>query len=69
MKIGDILIIEEDNMERLKWSLARVIKLFYGEDGCREVSTVENEGQHSPQTCCKTMCIRRDNVNNIFCEL
>ena len=48
MKIGDILIIEEDNIKRLKWSLARVIKLFYGEGGCREVSTVENEGQHSP---------------------
>ena len=33
MKIGDIVTIEEDNIERLKWSLARVIKLFYGKDG------------------------------------
>ena len=33
MKIGDIVIIEEDNIERSKWPLARVIKLFYGKDG------------------------------------
>ena len=33
MKIGDIIIIEEDNIERLKWFLAQVIKLFYGKDG------------------------------------
>ena len=33
MKIGDIVIFEEDNIERSKWSLARVIKLFYGKDG------------------------------------
>ena len=36
---------------------------------CREVSTVENEEQHTPQAHCQTMCIRRGNVNNIFCEL
>ena len=51
MKIGDIVTIEEDDIERSKWSLARVIKLFYGKDG--EVSTVENKGQHNPQACCK----------------
>ena len=35
-----------------------------------EVSTVENEGQHTPQTCCQTMCVRRGNVNEIFfCEI
>ena len=33
MKIGDIVIIEEDNIERSKRPLARVIKLFYGKDG------------------------------------
>ena len=33
MKIADIVIIEEDNTERSKWPLARVIKLFYGKDG------------------------------------
>ena len=33
MKIADIVIIEEDNVERSKWPLARVIKLFYGKDG------------------------------------
>ena len=36
---------------------------------CCEVSTVENEEQHTPQAHCQTMCIRRGNVNNIFCEL
>ena len=34
---------------------------------CLEVCTVENEGQLTPQACCQTMCIRRGNVNNIFC--
>ena len=34
---------------------------------CREVSTVENEGQHTLHACCQTMCIRRGNVKNIFC--
>ena len=33
MKIEDIVIIGKDNIKRLKWSLARVIKLFYGKDG------------------------------------
>ena len=33
MKIGDIVLIEEDNIKRSKWPLARVIKLFYGKDG------------------------------------
>ena len=33
MKIGDIVIFEEDNTERLKWPLGQVIKLFYGKDG------------------------------------
>ena len=32
MEIRDIVIIQEDNIERSKWSLARVIKLFYGND-------------------------------------
>ena len=36
---------------------------------CREVSTVENKEQHTLQACCQTMCIRRGNINNIFCEL
>ena len=33
MKIGDIVIFEEDNIEWVKWSLAWVLKLFYGKDG------------------------------------
>ena len=33
LKIGDTIIIEEVNIEQSKWPLARVIKLFYGEDG------------------------------------
>ena len=33
MKIEDIVIIGKDNIKRLKWSLARVIKLFCGKDG------------------------------------
>ena len=33
---------------------------------CCEVSTVENEGQHTPQFCCQTMCIKRSNVDNNF---
>ena len=32
MEIRDIVIIQEDNKERSKWPLARVIKLFYGND-------------------------------------
>ena len=32
MEIRDIVIIQEDNIERSKWHLARVIKLFYGND-------------------------------------
>ena len=36
---------------------------------CCEVSTAENEGQHTPQGYCQTVCIRRGNVNNFFCEL
>ena len=32
MEIRDIVIIQEDNIERSKWPLARVIKLFYGND-------------------------------------
>ena len=33
---------------------------------CREVSTVKNEGHHTPQVCHQTMCIRRGNIINIF---
>ena len=33
MKIGGIVIFEEDNIERSKWPSARVTKLFYGKDG------------------------------------
>ena len=33
MKIEDIVKIEEDNIEQSKWPLARVVKLFYGNDG------------------------------------
>ena len=36
---------------------------------CREVSTVENGGRHTAQVCRQTICIRRGNVNDIFCEL
>ena len=32
MEIRDIVRIQEDNIERSKWPLARVIKLFYGND-------------------------------------
>ena len=33
MKIADIVITAEDNIERSKWPLAQVIKLFCGKDG------------------------------------
>ena len=33
MNIVDLVIIEENNIERLKWPLAWVIKLFYVKDG------------------------------------
>ena len=32
MEIRYIVLIQEDNIERSKWPLARVIKLFYGND-------------------------------------
>ena len=33
MNIGDLVIIEENNIEWLEWPLAWVIKLFYVKDG------------------------------------
>ena len=33
MKIRDIVIIEEANIERSKWPLAQVTNFFYGKDG------------------------------------
>ena len=33
MKIADIVITAENNIERSNWPLAQVIKLFYGKDG------------------------------------
>ena len=50
-------------------ALGTSYKIVLWKRWCREVSTVENEGQNTPQVCCQTTCIRRGNVNNIFCEL
>ena len=33
LKDRNTIIIEEVNIEQSKWPVARVIKLFYGEDG------------------------------------
>ena len=33
LKIGDIVIFEENHIEQLKWPWALVIKLFYGKHG------------------------------------
>ncbi|CAG7821123.1 unnamed protein product, partial [Allacma fusca] len=33
MKIGDIVLLEQDNKKRINWPLARVIELFPGKDG------------------------------------
>ena len=64
MKIGDIVIIEEDNIEQSKWPLARVIQLFYGKDGIVRSLQLKTKDitLHRPVT----MCIRRGNINNSF---
>ena len=33
IRVGDIVLIQEENTERSKWPLARVTELFYGKDG------------------------------------
>ena len=53
MKIGDIVTIEEDNIERSKMVLGKSHKIVLWKRWYREVSTVENKGQHNPQACCK----------------
>ena len=53
----------------MEMALGMSYKIALQKRWCREVSTVENKEQHTLQACCQTMCIRRGNINNIFCEL
>ena len=64
MKIRDIVIIEEDTKEQSKWPLARVTKLFYGEDGVMRSVQLKrkNNTLHRPVT---KLCVLEE-VNNIF---
>ena len=40
LKIGDLVIIKDDNLPPLRWKLARVVKLFSGTDGVSRVVDV-----------------------------
>ncbi len=39
-KVGDIVILKEDNLFPTKWPLARVSEVYYGKDGLVRVATV-----------------------------
>ncbi|EZA54283.1 hypothetical protein X777_06158 [Ooceraea biroi] len=41
VKEGDIVLIGQDNLKRLEWPLARVIKIFPGKDGIVRVAKVK----------------------------
>ena len=40
-KVGDIVILHEDNMVATKWPLARIVKLHVGQDGVVRVVTLK----------------------------
>ncbi|CAG7829261.1 unnamed protein product [Allacma fusca] len=43
-KIGDIVLLEQDNKNRINWPLARVIELFPRKEGIDRVVKVRNNG-------------------------
>ncbi|XP_076380821.1 uncharacterized protein LOC117219916 [Megalopta genalis] len=40
LKVGDMVLIKEDNLPPLKWALGRVVELHPGQDGISRVSTI-----------------------------
>ena len=59
MKIEDIVIIEEDNIEQLKWPLAQVIKLFYGKDGVVRSVQLKKKGSTLHRSVTK-LCVLKE---------
>ena len=54
-KIGDIVLIVDENVSRGKWNLARVIEVFPGKDGVIrnvKLKTKSGEYKRSVQKCC-----------------
>lgn len=44
MQIGDLVLIQEDNMPSSRWAMGRVIKLHPGKDGLVRVVTLKTQG-------------------------
>lgn len=40
LKVGDVVLVGQDNVKRQNWSIARIEKLFPGRDGCHRVARV-----------------------------
>lgn len=44
LKINDLVLLKEDNLPPLKWSLGRIIELHPGNDGTARVATISSKG-------------------------
>ena len=40
LKVNDLVLIKEDNIPPLKWSLGRIVQLIYGNDGLARVAVI-----------------------------
>ena len=52
VRIGDLVLIAEDNMLRNRWAMERVIEMFRGEDGGVRSACIKTAGGvfHRPVT-------------------
>ncbi|XP_046976599.1 uncharacterized protein LOC124542733 [Vanessa cardui] len=41
LKIGDLVLLQEDNVAPLHWRLGRIVRLFPGADGTSRVADIE----------------------------
>ena len=54
-KVGDIVLVVDDNLARGKWNLARIVEVFPGSDGVIRnvrIKTKAAEYKRSVQKCC-----------------
>ena len=69
MKIGGKVIIEEDNRERSKLPLARVIKFFYGKDGVVRSVQLKTKDSALHRPVAKLCALEEVTLIIFFCEL
>ena len=48
MKVGDVVILKDDNIKRIFWKLAKVIELLSGSDGVARAAFINVSDESGP---------------------